>query len=260
MARPSPLPNNWPRTAGVATLQRASQPVDAAIGDHCRNGRCSAPPQCGMGGDCSRSPPTERQALRQRRAGRAPTRTHFEAMATRDAAAHDIRTVTLPGCVDGWTPARALRTCRCRSLAPRRLSPCRVRLPRQPPVARACAASTSGAAAQSGETRRRFECGGTSCGSGVAAGPRSDCRRGRGASFLRRPFGEGPDRVGKDLYLDDDLARTQADWVGAAHTTALAVDLHTTRPNSQDTSPGRASAPRTVACPRIRRSGVGATF
>jgi gamma-glutamyltranspeptidase/glutathione hydrolase len=146
---------------------------------------------------------------------------------------HDIRTVTVPGCVDGWIALHE------------RFGT----MPRADLLAPAIRLAESGFPASpllSGSLRRLDERGaaqlaglatGLTVGArvrrpGVAAALRAVADGGRSA-FYQGAFGAGLIGLGDGLYTADDLARTQADWVEPLSTSAFGVHLHTIPPNSQ---------------------------
>jgi gamma-glutamyltranspeptidase / glutathione hydrolase len=67
---------------------------------------------------------------------------------------------------------------------------------------------------------------------GVAASLRAIAEGGR-AAFYEGAFGEGLIGLGAGLYSEEDLARSQADWVDSLTTTVFGFALHTMPPNSQ---------------------------
>jgi gamma-glutamyltranspeptidase/glutathione hydrolase len=146
----------------------------------------------------------------------------------------DISTVTVPGCVDGWSalhdrfgtlPVDVL-------IAPaRRLaadgfpaSPLLVAsLGRLDPASRANLDELAEQATRTGARVRR---------PGVALALASFAIGGRDA-FYRGAFGDGLALLGDGLFSDADLAASQADWTTPLSATAFGVELHTIGPNSQ---------------------------
>ena len=91
--------------AGVATLQAGGNAVDAAIATNAVMA-VVAPHQCGMGGDLFALVHQDGTTGALNASGRAgsgadPDTLRAEGQ-TEMPLHHDIRTVTVPGCVDGW--------------------------------------------------------------------------------------------------------------------------------------------------------------
>jgi gamma-glutamyltranspeptidase/glutathione hydrolase len=147
---------------------------------------------------------------------------------------HDIRTVTVPGCVDGWMALHE----RFGSLPMSTLLAPAIALaedgfPASPlltasagmvdPVARTNLQELTSQARRPGERVRRL---------GVARALRAIAEGGRDA-FYGGEFGEGFRALGVGWFSTDDLARSQADWVTPLRAPAFGVDLWTVPPNSQ---------------------------
>jgi gamma-glutamyltranspeptidase/glutathione hydrolase len=147
---------------------------------------------------------------------------------------HDVRTVTVPGCVDGWTTlhGRFGRVDLATVLAPA------IRLaasgfPASPLLVASLALlddagreqlhELAGQATATGLRVRR---------PGVALTLQAIVAGGRDA-FYGGAFGEGLLAAGGGLFTADDLHTRQADWVEPLRTSALGVDLATIPPNSQ---------------------------
>jgi gamma-glutamyltranspeptidase/glutathione hydrolase len=146
----------------------------------------------------------------------------------------DVRSVTVPGCVDGWLtlherfgslPIEVV-------LAPaRRLAadgfpagPLLVgSLRRLDADSRANLAELATQATSTGAVVRRP--GAALVLAGLSASGRD--------SFYRGAFGDGLLELGAGLFTEDDLATNQADWVEPLSAAAFGVDLHTIGPNSQ---------------------------
>ena len=148
---------------------------------------------------------------------------------------HDIRSVTVPGCVDGWmllhgrfgrlplavvlAPAQALAADGF-AASPLLVASVAANLaPRPAPGS----AELLGQATASGARVRR---------PGVARTLGAIADGGRGA-FYEGEFGQGLRRLGAGLYDADDLARTQARWVTPLGVDAFGHRLWTVPPPSQ---------------------------
>jgi gamma-glutamyltranspeptidase/glutathione hydrolase len=147
---------------------------------------------------------------------------------------HDIRTVTVPGCVDGWVALHA----RFGSLPMATLlgpaielaehgfpaslllvgSAARVDATAQNTLQELCSQ-----ARRPGERIRR---------PGVAAALRAVAAGGRDGFYLG-DFGKGLQQLGAGWYTEQDLQRSQADWVTPLKADAFGVGLWTIPPNSQ---------------------------
>ena len=146
---------------------------------------------------------------------------------------HDVRSVTVPGCIDGWVTlhARFGRTPFADLLAPAialagsgfRVSPglagavTRLNEAGQSALSALLAARTAGATVTLPGVARTLK--------GIAESGR--------AGFYGGEFGTGLIGLGDGLFTADDLAVVQADWVEPLSANAFGVDLHTIPPNSQ---------------------------
>ena len=146
----------------MSTFTVGGNAVDAAIAANAVLA-VTAPHLCGMGGDLFalvRTPDGEVVGLNA--SGRAGSGADAEALRAERLAAmplrHDVRTVTVPGCVDGWiAAARPLRAPRP-GHRPRAGDPARrVRVPGQPAARRlavGCSTTPAGSSSTSSPTRR----------------------------------------------------------------------------------------------------------
>ena len=147
---------------------------------------------------------------------------------------HDVRSVTVPGCVDGWMALHA-RFGRLELAAV--LGPA-IRLaaagfPASPLLvgslqlvdddARRSLAELASQATRPGRPVTR---------PGVALALQAIVTGGRSA-FYEGAFGEGLIELGAGQFTTDDLATVQADWVAPLTTTAFGVQLATIGPSSQ---------------------------
>jgi gamma-glutamyltranspeptidase/glutathione hydrolase len=147
---------------------------------------------------------------------------------------HDVRSVTVPGCVDGWMALHE----RFGSLpldvilAPaRRLAV--DGFPASPLLAGAVSlldeqsaddlSELAGQATRTGAIVRR---------PGVALALAGIASGGRDA-FYRGAFGDGLVELGSGVFSESDLGVCQADWVSPLTAEAFGLDLHTLGPNTQ---------------------------
>ena len=223
--------------AGLAVLARGGNAVDAAIATNAAIA-VTGPHLCGMGGDLF--------ALVHDGTGVHALNASGRAGSGADAAAlradghhempfrHDIRTVTVPGCVDGWCTlhARFGRLPLAEVLAPA------IRLaadgfPASPLLVGSLAQVDRRAAEALGELAGQARRPGDRVRRpGVADALRAVAGNGR-AGFYEGAFGHGLLALGNGWYSADDLAVPGADWVAPLAHDAFGVTLHTIAPNSQ---------------------------
>lgn len=224
-------------SAGVETFARGGNAVDAALATNAAIA-VTGPHLCGMGGDLFALVCVDGEVHGLNASGRAGSRA--DAGALRDEGRTempfrlDVRSVTVPGCVDGWI---ALHT-RFGSLPLDQILAPAIRLandgfPASPLLIGALhAAGEEGRAnlielASQATTRgaRVRRPGVAAALAGIAGGGRS--------TFYEGAFGEGLIALGDGLFTHDDLAAVQADWQTPLSTAAFGVTLHTMGPNSQ---------------------------
>ncbi|MCW2598424.1 MAG: gamma-glutamyltranspeptidase [Frankiales bacterium] len=224
--------------AGLAALRRGGSAVDAAIA---ANGvlTVTLPSQCGLGGDLF--------AIVQRRgeapellvaAGRAGSGADAGALRAqghlnmpRDA---DVRSVTVPGCVDGWLAlhrryarldlaellAPAVRYAAEGFTASAYLAEAVTRRAATSPDA---AAMTTGGHLRAGDLVRR---------PGAARVLAAIGKHGR-RGFYEGEFGSGLMALGNGLFTDDDLRTDQAEWMTPLSLDVWGARLWTAAPPSQ---------------------------
>jgi gamma-glutamyltranspeptidase/glutathione hydrolase len=236
-------------SAGMAIFAQGGNAVDAAIATNAAIA-VTGPHLCGIGGDLfalihvddpssdssNGGAPGETFALNS--SGRAGSGADAAALRAEGFAEMpfklDVRSVTVPGCVDGWIALHErfgslpLATI----LAPaRRLaaegfpaSPLLVgSLRRLDAASRANLAELAEQATSTGARVRR-----PGAALVLAALPVS----GRDGFYLGA-FGDGLLELGDGLFDADDLGTVQANWVDPLTASAFGVDLHTIGPNSQ---------------------------
>ena len=223
--------------AGDLIFERGGNAVDAAIATNAAIA-VTGPHLCGMGGDLFALVHTPDGVVALNSSGRSGSGS--DAVALRDEGAtvmpfrHDMRSVTVPGCVDGWTALHA----RFGTMAMEDL------------LAPAIDLAESGFAASpllAGSVNRLDEPGRSQLHELVAQATHAGAvvrRPGAGRAlraiaatgrdgFYGGEFGDGLLRLGGGLFSEDDLQRTQADWVDPLTASAFGVELHTIGPNSQ---------------------------
>ena len=211
--------------------------VDAAIATNAAIA-VTGPHLCGMGGDLFALVHDGADVVALNSSGRAGSGADPDALRAEGHAVmplrHDVRTVTTPGCVDGWLAlhgrfgslplgellAPAIDLAECGFPA----SPLLVRaVARLDPAGREQLSELASQATHAGAIVRR---------PGVGRALRSIAGHGRDG-FYGGEFGEGLLALGAGLFDDDDLARSSADWVRPLTAAMFGVDVHTIGPNSQ---------------------------
>lgn len=223
--------------AGLSILAVGGNAVDAAIATNAAMA-VVAPHLCGMGGDLFALIHDGDDAHALNASGRAGSGASAEALRadghTTMPFRHDIRTVTIPGCIDGWVALHdrfgtlALATLLAPAIAlsdggfP--ASPLLVgSLSRLDSQGRENLSELCTQAKRPGDRVRR---------PGVAAALRAVAASGR-EGFYGGEFGAGLRQLGQGLFAADDLERTQAEWVTPLSASAWGVKLWTIPPNSQ---------------------------
>jgi gamma-glutamyltranspeptidase/glutathione hydrolase len=225
-------------SAGVAALERGGSAADAAIAANAVLA-VTSPHMCGLGGDLFAlvhdglvhdGSVTALNASGRAGSGANPARLRAEG---RRAMPHqyDIRSVPVPGCVDGWLAlhARHGRLPLADLLAPAiRLA--RDGFPASPlmiPGARLASQRPGGAdflpVRTAGDRVSR---------PGVARTLEAVAASGREGFYLGE-FGEGLVELGGGEYTESDLATPLADWVEPLRTRAFGHDVWSIPPNSQ---------------------------
>jgi gamma-glutamyltranspeptidase / glutathione hydrolase len=223
--------------AGMAILAQGGNAVDAAIATNAAIA-VTGPHLCGMGGDLFALVHDGHRVVALNASGRAGSgsdpaqlrREGFVEMPFR----HDIRSVTVPGCVDGWCSLHE----RFGRLPLAQVLLAAIRLadegfPASPllvasigmldPRAREALHELSSQAHRTGEPVRR---------PGAARALRDIADKGRDGFYLGE-FGTGLRRLGKGLFDESDLAVPGATWVTPLARHAFGKTLHTIPPNSQ---------------------------
>ncbi|MEW9533438.1 gamma-glutamyltransferase family protein [Microbispora sp. NPDC049125] len=228
--------------AGIAMLDRGGNAADAAIAANAVLA-VTSPHMCGLGGDLfalvhdgsgdsggsSDGAVTALNASGRAGSGADPARLRAEG---HDRMPHlqDIRSVPVPGCVDGWTALheRYGRLPLGDLLAPAirhatRGFPASPLLGTGEFIGSLPGAEDFAAVRRPGDLVRR---------PGVARTLAAIAEGGR-AAFYQGEFGEGLLALGRGEYAEEDLARPNADWVEPLHGEAFGHRIWTVPPNSQ---------------------------
>lgn len=223
--------------AGMTIFALGGNAVDAAIATNAALA-VTAPHLCGMGGDLYALVHDGTTVHALNATGRAGSGSDAATLRSEGFTSmpfrHDIRSVTVPGCVDGWISLHE------------RFG----QLPLDQLLAPAIQLSTDGFPASPllvGSLRRLDDRGRESLHElnsqahhpgarvrrlGVARTLRGIVEHGRD-SFYCGEFGEGLRTLGPDLFSDSDLANPGADWVQPLSQFAFSKTLYTLPPNSQ---------------------------
>lgn len=221
--------------AGVEAMRRGGTAADAAVAASAVLA-VTTQQMCGMGGDLfaivhqEGGPPAALNSSGRAGAGADPNRLRGEGHRFLPARG-DIRSVTVPGCVDGWVSlhARFGRLPLAEVLEAAR-GYAEGGFPAAPTLA---ASARSVAVLPGGEDFA----GATAPGAmvrrpGVARSLAAIAREGRDAFYLGE-FGDGLVQLGRGEYERSDLERSSADWVEPLGADALGARLWTIPPNSQ---------------------------
>ena len=223
--------------AGLATIARGGNAVDAAIATNAAIA-VTGPHLCGMGGDLFALIHDGSEVAALNASGRSGSGADAAQLRSEGHTTmpfrHDIRTVTMPGCVDGWLALHA----RYGTLALADVLAPAIRLaddgfPASPLLVGSLALVDSTARVALGELAGQALRPGTRVRRpGVAAALRSIVANGRGG-FYGGAFGEGLMALGAGYFTTADLDSPGTDWVTPLSSNAFGVTLHTIPPNSQ---------------------------
>lgn len=223
--------------AGDLVFARGGNAVDAAIATNAAIA-VTGPHLCGMGGDLFALVHTPDGVVALNSSGRSGSGADPAVLRAegRDAVPfrHDIRTVTVPGCVDGWVALHE----RFGSLPLREVLAPAIDLAEEgfaasPLLVGAVAAlDTTGREGLHELARQVIRAGSLVRRPGVGRALRAVAGAGR-AGFYEGEFGTGLLELGAGHFSRADLARSNAEWVAPLSASAFGVDLHTIPPNSQ---------------------------
>ncbi len=221
----------------MAILAMGGNAVDAAIATNAAIA-VTSPHLCGMGGDLFAVVHTGTDVFALNSSGRAGSGSSSSRLRaegrTEMPFRHDVRSVTVPGCVDGWA---ALHERFGRLSLEAVLAPAIRLAERGFPASPLLVASLSmvdeqgraslhelvGQAQRAGDRVRR---------AGAARALRAIAESGRDGFYLGE-FGNGLRSLGAGLFGQSDLAEPGATWVQPLSRPAFSKTLHTIAPNSQ---------------------------
>ena len=253
-------------SAGVEMFARGGNAVDAAIAANAAIA-VTGPHLCGMGGDLFALVYIDGEVHALNASGRAGSGADAAALRAEGNETMpfrlDIRSVTMPGCVDGWlTLHERFGSLPLETVLAPAIGLANDGFPASPlligslhQIGEAGRENLHELVTQAHARAARVRRPGVAAAlAGVAAGGRE--------TFYGGAFGEGLIELGQGLFTADDLARIQADWEAPLSTEAFGVTLHTMRPNSQGyLALGRCSTrirPRTAGRPGRRVLGASA--
>jgi gamma-glutamyltranspeptidase/glutathione hydrolase len=220
-------------SAGISMLDRGGSAADAAIATNAVL-TVTSPDMCGLGGDLFAlvhdGAVTALNASGRAGSGADAARLRAEGH-RRMPLERDIRSVTVPGCVDGWLALHA----RYGRLPLSDLLEPAIRLARDGFPASPLLATTVPLAARQpggGDFASVRGPGDRVCRPGVARTLRAIGEGGRDAFYLGE-FGEGLIEMGGGEYTAGDLAGPHADWADPLRIRAFGHDIWSTPPNSQ---------------------------
>ena len=225
-------------SAGAAILTAGGTAVDAALATNAVMA-VVAPHLCGIGGDLLALVHTSAGQvdclLAAGRAGAGADAGVLRAEGRRSMPLYgDIRSVTVPGCVDGWVALHERHaTMALDDLLAPAVALAEDGFPASPLLVRACQGLDPAGRAQLSELAAQA----TGVGAvvrrpGLARTLRAIAGGGRDAFYLGE-FGQGLLTLGAGWFAPDDLARGSASWVAPLKATAFGVDLWTAPPVSQ---------------------------
>ena len=223
--------------AGMAALALGGNAVDAAIAANAAIA-VSGPHLCGMGGDLFALIHFDGEVHCLNSSGRAGSGADAEVLRAEGLSEmpfrHDIRTVTVPGCVDGWWALhQRFGTLPLATLLAPAIHLAEDGFPASPLLAGAVGqldaqarVTLSELASQARRPSARVRR------PGVAAALTAFADGGRDAFYLGA-FGEGLRSLGGGWFTVDDLAKPAAEWVAPLAASVWGLDLWTVPPNSQ---------------------------
>jgi gamma-glutamyltranspeptidase/glutathione hydrolase len=223
--------------AGLAMLALGGNAVDAAIATNAAIA-VTGPHLCGMGGDLFALVHHAGEVHCVNSSGRAGSGADADALRAEGHAAmpfrHDIRAVTVPGCVDGWAALHSrFGTLPLSTLLAPAITLAEDGFPASPLLTGSATMVDQRGAANLHELTSQARRPGTRVRrTGVARALRAIAEGGRDA-FYRGEFGAGLLALGHGWYAEADLATPGAEWVTPLRATAFGVDLWTVPPNSQ---------------------------
>ena len=223
--------------AGDLMFERDGNAVDAAIATNAAIA-VTGPHLCGMGGDLFALVHTPDGVVALNASGRSGSGTEAAQLRAEGHTTmpfhHDIRTVTVPGCVDGWLALHA----RFGSLPLAEILAPAIDLAERgfaasPLLAGSVMRLDPGGAGNLHELASQARrIGAVVKRPGVARALRAIVEHGRDG-YYGGEFGAGLIELGAGHFTSDDLASSQADWCEPLTDRMFGLEVHTIGPNSQ---------------------------
>jgi len=223
--------------AGMSVLARGGNAVDAAIATNAAIA-VTGPHLCGMGGDLFALVHTGSTVHALNATGRAGSGADASALRadghTTMPFRHDVRSVTVPGCVDGWIALHERHgSLPLAQIFEPAISLAEKGFPASPLLVGALSFLDDAGRHQLQElVSQATRTGARVTRPGVARSLRAIAASGREAFYLGE-FGGGLLELGRGWFTRSDLAERGATWTSAIRTDAFGTTLHTMPPNSQ---------------------------
>jgi gamma-glutamyltranspeptidase / glutathione hydrolase len=223
--------------AGLRAFALGGNAVDAAIATNATIA-VTCPHLCGMGGDLFALVHRDGDVFALNSSGRAGAGSDAAALRAEGRNEMpfrlDIRAVTVPGCVEGWTALHArFGTIPLAVLFEPAIALAANGFPASPLLVGSVGRIEDGASENLGELFSQLHRPGARVRRpGVARALATVAEGGREA-FYGGEFGAGLKQLGAGLYSDSDLSTPFAEWVAPLTTDAFGVQLWTIPPNSQ---------------------------
>lgn len=223
--------------AGLRAFELGGNAVDAAIATNAAIA-VTGPHMCGMGGDLFALVHHRGDVFCLNASGRAGSGASADALRrdghTSMPLRHDIRSVTVPGCVDGWQALhQRFGTLPLTTLLEPAIEFARDGFPASPLLV----AALAGLDDRGRQALRELATQATATGAqvarpGAARMLQAIATDGRDG-FYRGEFGDGLLRLGDGWFTDGDLSSPGADWVTPLSLDVFGTTLWTVPPNSQ---------------------------
>ena len=223
--------------AGDAIFSKGGNAVDAAIATNAAIA-VTCPHLCGLGGDLFALIHDGHSVHALNSSGRAGSGANADQLRAEGLTTlpfrHDIRVVTMPGCIDGWVALNErFGSMPLTEVIQPAIDLAEYGFPASPLLVGAVRQLDSRGA----EALHELSSQATSVGAvvrrpGVARALRAVASGGRDGFYLGE-FGQSLKELGNGLFHDRDLEQSSAEWVTPLTSSAFGVDLHTIPPNSQ---------------------------
>jgi len=203
--------------AGLRALVLGGNAVDAAIATNAAIA-VTAPHLCGMGGDLFALVHRDGEVFALNSSGRAGSGANAAALRAEGRNEmpfrHDIRTVTVPGCVDGWMALHErFGTLPLSLLFEPAIALAAEGFPASPLLVGAGVRADEGASENLAHLIGQLSRPGARVTRPGAARALAHIAEGGREAFYGGEFGKGLKALGGGLYSDEDLAEPQSEWV-----------------------------------------------